>query len=174
MLVAPDDPRLLWLLLRTKPRQERGVAESLLARGVQGYLPRLLEPRTHLRAPLGPVPLFPSYVFARCVARDRWAAVNYCPGAIGVVRFGGLVAAVEDEVVAGLVDREGDRGYLVPREIRHEPRAGARARVVAGPLRGFEGVVTRYLPAKDRVRLLLSLVSGVRNVELDARHLRCA
>jgi transcriptional antiterminator RfaH len=174
VLIAPDDARAVWLLLRTKPKQERLVAETLRARDVEGYLPRVVEPRWHLRAPLGPVPLFPSYVFARCVARERYAAVNYCPGALGVVRFGDLLAALEDEVVAGLRAREGDRGYLIMQDVREAPRVGARARVVEGPMKGFEGIVTRYVPAKDRVRLLLSLVSGVRNVEVDARHLRCA
>jgi transcription antitermination factor NusG len=174
MLVSPEASDALWLLLRTKPKQERGVTESLLARGVESYLPRVLEPRLHARAPLGPVPLFPAYVFARCVVRERYAAVHYCPGALGVVRFGGLLAAVEDEVVADLRIREGERGYLVLQEVRRAPRLGARARVMEGPLKGFEGIVTRYLPSKDRVRLLLSLVSGVRNVEVDARHLRCA
>ncbi len=174
MLVPPDDSRALWLVLRTKPKQERAVAATLEARGVAGYVPRVLEPRLHPRAPVGPVPLFPSYVFAQAVVRERLAAVHYCPGALGVVRFGALLAAVEDGVVTALRAREGERGYLVLRDVREAPRPGARARVVGGPLQGFEGIVTRFLPARDRVRLLLSLVSGVRHVEVDTRHLRCA
>jgi transcription antitermination factor NusG len=174
MLVSPEETRALWLLLKTKPKQERVVTESLAARGVEGYLPLVLEPRLHPRAPLGPVPLFPSYVLARCAVRERYAAVHYCPGGLGVVRFGQWLAAVEDEVVADLKIRAGERGYLIVQDIRRAPRVGARARVVEGPLQGFEGIITRYLPARDRVRLLLSLVSGVRNVEVDARHLRCA
>jgi transcription antitermination factor NusG len=172
VLIPPDDPRILWLLVKTKPKQERTVLTGLASRDVEGYLPRILEPRSHLRGPLGPVPLFPSYVFARCVARDRYNAVHYCPGALGVVRFGDQIAAIEEDAVADLRAREGERGYLVIQEVRRAPREGARARIESGPLRGLEGVVTRYVPAKDRVRLLLSLVSGVRNVEVDARHLR--
>jgi transcription antitermination factor NusG len=172
VLISPDDPRLLWLLVKTKPKMERIVVDSLASRDVEGYIPRILEPRAHSRAPLGPVPLFPSYAFARCVARDRYNAVHYCPGALGVVRFGEWIAAIEDDAVADLRKRECERGYLVIQEVRKAPRVGVRARVDSGPLKGFEGVVTRYLPAKDRVRLLLSLVSGVRNVEIDLRHLR--
>ncbi len=57
-------------------------------------------------------------------------------------------------------------------DARRPPAAGTRVRVVSGPLRGVEGIVTRYLPAKDRVRLLLAMVGGPRHVEVDARHIR--
>jgi hypothetical protein len=174
MLIALDDPRLVWLLVRTKPKQEAAVVNALAGRDVPAYCPHLLEPRWHLRAPRGPVPLFPSYVFAHCVAKERYAAVRYCPGASGIVRFGEELAAVEDDFVGSLKEREGERGYVVIAEARRAPAKGARVRVVHGPLRGLEGIVTQYLPAKDRVRLLLAMVSGVRNVEVDARHIRCA
>ena len=82
------------------------------------------------------------------------------------------MAAVEDEFLAALREREGERGYLVIGDARRPPAAGARVQVVSGPLRGVVGIVTRYLPAKDRVRLLLALVNGPRHVEVDARHLR--
>lgn len=174
MLIPPTTPVLSWLLVRSKPKQERLVVEALQARGIEGYLPRVVEPRSHIRAPRGPVPLFPSYVFARCVPGERFAAVNYCPGGLGVVRFGALLAGLEEGVVELLRQREGERGYLVYGEVRRAPRVGSRMRIVDGPLRGFEGIVARYAPAQDRVRLLLSIIGGVRQVEVDARHLRCA
>ena len=172
MLVPPTDPRVLWYLLRTKPKQERTVVEALAARGREGFRPRVLEPRSHIRAPRGPMPLFPAYVFARFLAAESWAAANYCTGAAGVVRFGDSLAAVDDGVIAALREREGERGYVELKAARERPREGSRVRVERGPLAGLEGVVTRYLPARDRVRLLLALVSGVRNVEVEARHVR--
>ena len=174
MLISPTALTPAWLLVRSKPKREKVVVETLQARGIESYLPRVIEPRTHVRAPQGPVPLFPSYVFARCVPGERYAAVHYCPGGLGIVRFGALVAAVEDEAVEGLRQREGERGYLVYGEVRRAPREGSRVRIVGGPLQGFEGIVARYMPARDRVRLLLTVIGGVRQVEVDARHLRCA
>jgi transcription antitermination factor NusG len=172
VLVAPNDPRLLWFLLRTKPKQERAVVETLTARSLTAYCPRVLEPRWHRRAPRGPVPLFPSYVFARFLAAESFGAVNYCPGAAGIVRFGDELAALEDAAVDELRAREGERGYVEVKAAREKPREGSRVRVERGPLAGLEGVVTRYLPARDRVRLLLATIGGVRNVEVDARHVR--
>ncbi len=172
MLVAPTDPRLLWFLLRTKPKQERAVVETLTARSVTAYCPLVLEPRWHRRAPRGPVPLFPSYVFARFLTAESFGMVNYCPGAAGIVRFGGELAALEDAAIDGLRAREADRGYVEVKAARGGPREGSRVRIERGPLAGLEGVVTRYLPARDRVRLLLAAIGGVRNVEVDARHVR--
>jgi transcription antitermination factor NusG len=172
MLIDPQETRAVWLLLRTKSKQERAVAEALVGRGVETYLPRVVEPRWHARAPVGPVPLFPSYVFAHCAPCERFAAVHYCPGATGLVRFGGALAAIEDEIIVSLKEGEGERGYLVIGEVRREPKKGSRVRVVKGPLAGFEGIVERYMPASDRVRLLLALVRSARSVEVDAGHIQ--
>ena len=164
----------VWLVVRSKPKQERNLLDALAAREVEAYCPRILEPPRHRHAPRGPVPLFPSYVFAHCVLEDKYLAVHYCTGAVGVVRFGDEVAIVDDGIIAGLREREGERGYVVVREVRRPMAEGERVRIVQGPLAGLEGVVRRYLPAKDRVRLLLSIVRGVRHVEVDARHVQSA
>ena len=172
LLIEPTDPRPAWLLLRTKPKQERAVALALEGRGVKAYCPRVLEPRTHRRAPVGPVPLFPSYLFAHGAPRDSFRAIHFCAGAAGIVRFGDLIAAVEDEFIETLREREGDVGHLVLRDVRAAPRKGSRVTIAAGPFTGYEGLVERYLPARDRVRILLMLVGGTRRVELEARHVR--
>ncbi|HVN75750.1 MAG TPA: transcription termination/antitermination NusG family protein [Thermoanaerobaculaceae bacterium] len=174
MLISLDEPRQVWLLVRTKPKQESALVQALASRDVAAYCPRVLEPRWHARAPHVPVPLFPSYVFAHCVPKEKYTAVRYCTGASSIVRFGEALGAVEDEFIASLREREGERGYLVFADARRAPVKGSRVRIVEGPLQGIEGVVTHYLPAKARVRLLLTMVSGVRNVEVDARHIRCA
>ncbi len=174
MLISLDDPRQLWLLVRAKPKQEFALVQALGGRDVDAYCPKVLEPRWHARAPHVPVPLFPSYVFARCVLQEKYAAVRYCPGASSLVRFGERFGAVEDEFIVSLREREGERGYLVFSDARRAPVKGSRLRIVQGPLQGIEGIVTHYLPAKDRVRLLLTMVGGVRHVEVDARHTRRA
>lgn len=150
------------------------MSAALEGRGVLAYCPRVLEPRTHRRAPVGPVPLFPSYIFAYCAVRDRFRTIHFCAGAAGVVRFGNHLAAVEDEFIEQLREREAGRGHLVFRDMRKAPREGSRVRVLSGPLSGYEGLVERYLPSRDRIRILLMLVGGTRRVEVDARHVRCA
>lgn len=174
MLVPFDDPRPAWLLLRSKIKQESALVQALAGRGVIAYCPKVIEPRRHARAPRVPVPLFPSYVFAYCSPLEKYTAVHYCPGAAGIVRFGDELGAIEESFVTELRQREGERGYVVIGEARRAPSRGARVRIVQGPFQGVEGIVTHYLPAKDRVRLLLTMVSGVRRMEVDARHIRSA
>ena len=174
MLISFDNPQPVWLLVRSKPKQELALVQALAGRDVAAYCPKVIEPRWHARAPHVPVPLFPSYIFAYCVPMEKYSAVRYCPGAAGIVRFGQELGAVEDEFVANLREREGERGYLVIGEARRAPAKGSRVRVIQGPFAGIEGIVTHYLPAKDRVRLLLTMVSGVRKIEVDARHIRSA
>lgn len=174
MLIDLDDPQHRWLVVRTKPKQERAVVELLAHRVGEAYCPRVLEPRRHRWGPLGPVPLFPSYVFARAVVREHYHGVHYCQGVLGLLRFGDKLAAVEDEFIQLLRQRAGERGYLVFAQVRKPLEEGMRVRVTAGPLAGYEGIVTAYLPAAERVRLLLRLVTGARRAEVDARHVRCA
>ncbi len=174
MLVLPDESRQVWLVVHAKPKQEAALVEALHGRGIVGYCPRVVEPRLHARAPHVPMPLFPSYVFARCAPVEKYQAVRYCHGAAGIVRFGERLGAVAEEFIALLREREGERGYLLFSETRRAPAAGARVRIVQGPLQGVEGIVTHYLPARDRVRLLLTMVGGIRNVEVEAGHVRGA
>jgi transcription antitermination factor NusG len=174
VLLSHLEPRPVWLLVRSKPKQERMAAEALEGRGIAVYCPRILEPRTHTHAARTPVPLFPSYLFARCVVRETFHALAYCPGVAGPVRFGHRLAAADDEDVTFLREKEKGRGFLVPSSVRKPLVMGGRVTVLAGPFRGFEGVVEQYLPSQNRVRLLLEVVSGKWRAQMGAEFVRVA
>jgi len=159
-----------WLLVHTKPKQER-LAERLLGeRGLAVYCPRVLEPRLYPTSPLGPVPLFPSYVFCRASVADTLAAILYCPGVHRLIRFGDVFAALENADVDFLRTREEGRGYIV---IPKKPlRVGGRVRLTAGPFKDMEAIIERYVPAAERVRLLLKTVSGTWHVQVSSKTVR--
>lgn len=102
-----------WLLVRTKPKQEALALRFLAWRGLTTYCPRILEPPSHRRAPRGPVPVFPAYVFCRGVPEEGFSAITYSPGVRRIVRFGERIAMLDDADIQLLKQREGDRGYLV-------------------------------------------------------------
>ncbi len=131
------------------------------------YVPLYLEPRWHRRAPRGPVPLFPGYLFARCVPAEQLAAVRYCPGVAGPVTFGGRLATVGAGVIDALRELEGERGYVEPREIVRAPRAGERVRVLRGPLKGLEGVFEKPLRGGERAMILVEFLRSRRTIEVD-------
>ena len=174
MLISAVDPRPHWFLLRTKSKQERRALETLEARGIPSYCPKMLEPHPRPWEAKGPVPLFPGYVFAWLIVGDRWAAAQYCPGAAGFVRLGEAFAALEKEAIEALRLREEGRGYIVIGRPRKELRPGSRVRVVGGVLSGIEGIVNRYIPGRARVQLLLTLACGFRAAEVAASSVRCA
>jgi transcription antitermination factor NusG len=174
VLVSATETRPVWLLVRTKPRKERLAADSLAGRGIRVYCPRILEPRTHSRASLGPTPLFPSYVFGNCVIERSFHALAYCPGVSGPVRFGERLAAVDDADVAYLQENERERGYVVASTVRTPPVEGSRVRIVGGPFCGMQGLVEHYLPSQSRVRLLLEAVTGRWRCQMRAEDVRVA
>ena len=157
-----------WLVVRTKPRQERVAMEHLGQRGVETYCPMFLEPPWHPRAPRGPMPLFTSYLFVRRPREERINAVKYCPGVLRALTVDGKLATVEENVIDALKVREGERGYILPEEVLRGIHCGQTVRVMAGPLRGMSGVFRGYLRGRERATVLLEFLRTHCEVELDA------
>jgi len=166
-LVDVSDCNPEWLVVRTKPRQERVAVSHLRQRDVEPYCPLFLEPPWHLRAPKGPTPLFTGYIFVHCVPRLRLNAVAYCPGVANVVRFERKLAIVDQEIINALKLREAERGYIVAREREFGIAPDSKVRVMAGPLTGMEGIFRGYLRGGERARVLMEFLRRRSLVEVD-------
>jgi transcriptional antiterminator RfaH len=156
-----------WLVVRTKPRQERVAVCHLSQREVDPYCPLYLEPPWHPRAPKGPVPLFSGYIFVRCNPDHQLNAVSYCPGVMHLVRFDREPAIIEQTVIDALKAREADRGYVVPTELEFGIESGRKVRIMAGPLEGMEGVFRGYLRGGQRARVLMEFLRRTSLVEVE-------
>jgi transcriptional antiterminator RfaH len=161
-----DLPRQ-WLVVRTKPRQERVAVCHLSQREVEPYCPLYLEPPWHPRAPKGPVPLFSGYIFVRCNPEHQLNAVSYCPGVMHLVRFDREPSTVDQVVINALRAREADRGYVVPTELEFGIEDGRKVRVMAGPLEGMEGIFRGYLRGGQRARVLMEFLRRSSLVEVE-------
>jgi transcriptional antiterminator NusG len=156
---AQTEPR--WYATCTRAQHEKRVAEQLVERAVEHFLPLYASVRCwkdrRVRLDL---PLFPGYVFVRLALRDRLRVLQI-PSVVRLVGFGGLPAALPDEQVEAL--RAGLAGPL-----RAEPHPfltlGRRVRVVHGPLAGMQGIVTRK---KKQLRFVISLELIMRSVAVD-------
>jgi transcriptional antiterminator RfaH len=162
-----EDLQREWLVVRTKPRQERVAVHHLSQREVEPYCPLYLEPPWHPRAPKGPTPLFGGYIFVHCCPELHLNAVNYCPGVLHVVRFDREPAAVDQLVIDALRAREADRGYVVPTELELGIENGRKVRVMAGPLEGMEGIFRGYLRGGQRARVLMEFLRQRSLVEVE-------
>ena len=143
-----------WYVVRTKPRRERYAQEQLCRRGVETFLPRIVEPSRAGSAALVAA-LFPSYLFARIDLRQQYARVVWTPGVRHLVAFGETPTPVEQQVIDFIHGRCGAEGI-----VRVQPtfRDGDLVRVTHGPMAGLVGVVDGNVSGRHRVQVLMELL----------------
>jgi transcriptional antiterminator RfaH len=159
-----------WFAVHTKPRAEDKVVVHLGYRGIPTFLPRLLVRHRHgSRRWEAQEPLFPGYLFARFLPEPYViSGVRWTPGVVKLLGDGERPVPLADEVVTYLQERVGERGYVVPSPTFSQ---GTRVRFRSGPFACLEGIIERYAPRSDRVRVLLELLTLRVSVEVDAGHL---
>lgn len=149
-----------WYVLRTKPHKERAVHRMLLHEdNLEVYFPALRVDPVNPRASKIR-PYFPGYMFVNIDLEEQGEnALRWTPGTRGLVRFGGQPAPVPEHLIHELQKR-----LALLQEQEDEPedefQEGDRVRIVDGPLVGYEAIFDTRLSGKDRVQLLLSLLSG--------------
>jgi transcriptional antiterminator RfaH len=155
-----------WYCVRTKPKHEH-IAAANLARqaGLEIFCPRLRVERSTRRGIVRVLePLFPCYLFVRCVLEEKLDDMRYANGVGSLVNFGGLIPRVPEDVVAGL------REYFANEEVvlvRDELLPGAEVVVAEGAFEGMRASVLRVLPARQRVQVLLEILGRPTAVEVE-------
>ena len=159
-----------WYCIRSHPKHEH-IAEAHLRREAQleVYLPRI-----RFRRPTrgGLVwftePLFPNYLFARFGLRSRLRQVHHTPGVGGVLHFGNQWPAIPDPVIDDL------RSVVAPDTVQvvgEELLPGDSVIISGGALHDLRAVVTRVMPGRQRVAVLLEFLGRQTTMELPARDL---
>jgi transcription antitermination factor NusG len=150
-----------WYVAYTSANHEKRVAQQLLQRTVENFLPlydtvrRWKDRRVQLR-----MPLFPGYVFVRLALHDRLRVLEV-PGVVRLVGFNGLPVALPDEEMEIL--RAG-----LSQHLRAEPHPfltlGRRVRIKSGSLQGLEGILLRR---KSNLRVVISVGLIHRSIAVD-------
>ncbi|MCG3148392.1 MAG: Transcription antitermination protein RfaH [Verrucomicrobiae bacterium] len=158
-----------WFAIHTKPRQE-GIAETSLQReSVETFYPKLCRRKTVRRVRrLVTSPLFPSYIFARFDAQTSRRLVKYATGIINIVSFGGNPAIVDDSLIAAIKAHAKDDVVSV------QPpsfKPGDTVEIQTGPFRGLQGIFERELSDRERVIILLEVLSKGARVEIPCTEL---
>jgi len=150
-----------WYVVRSKARREEYAQDQLIRRGVETFLPRIVESTRGIQPVIGP--LFPGYLFARIHLESQFTSVIWAPGVHNMVAFGDVPTPVDRDVINFLVERCGAEGV-----IRRLPRfaAGDAVRIVGGPLEGLHGIVQHAASGRERVRVLMQLLGRQTNVNL--------
>ena len=109
--------------------------------------------------------LFPGYVFARFDYFAMHRQIRALPGVATIVQFGDRPAALGDDVLAELRAAIGEGDTV---EISGVAEAASEVVVIEGPLRGLQLLVTRVMPARERVAVLMEFLGAEREVEIGA------
>jgi transcriptional antiterminator RfaH len=144
-----------WHCVRTHPKHEHIAAAQLRQiAAVEVFNPQLKIERL---TPRGPVrfteSLFANYVFTRFVRERTLEKVRYTPSVKALVQFGEHLATIPDAVIEELRHALAAHADTI---FTDAPSEGDEAEISTGPFRGEKGTVTRVLPGKERVRVLLN------------------
>lgn len=159
---------LLWYCVKTKPRQE-GIATRLLRGelGLEVFCPKIRFKRARSTGVAWVnEAMFPGYIFARFVYPELYRRVAATSGVARTLSFGGRPCILDSQIIEGLRRHVSD-GETV--EIASEIKEGEEVKVVEGPFAGVRALVTRILPARERVAILLNMLGQEREIEVAAQ-----
>lgn len=153
-----------WYAVYTRPRTEKAVAQRLMEREIEAFLP--LYQAVHLwknrqRAAVS-LPLFPGYVFVRSKPRHN-ISVLAIPGIIHVVGSGSRATIPDAEI--NLLRMGIQSAARV--EPYHGLVTGTRVRIKSGVMQGVEGVLARKQQSL-RFILTISMINQSAALEVDA------
>jgi transcriptional antiterminator RfaH len=157
---------LAWYCARTKPKHEHIAAANLRQNSAfEVFHPRLRIERATQRGVMRVVePLFPCYIFVRCVLAENFNDIKHTSGISSLVHFGQKIPAVPDAVIEELRECfEADDPMTV--EDRISP--ADEVIFVDGAFTGMRAFVLRVMPAKKRVQVLLQVLGGPTPVEVE-------
>jgi transcriptional antiterminator RfaH len=157
-----------WYCARTKPKHEGIAARSLRQHlGLEVFHPRMRMERATRRGVVRVIePLFPGYLFARCLTADQVREAWYETGISSLVHFGQRTATVPDSVIEELRQCfEAEE----PMSVEDCLFPGAEVTVAEGVFLGANGIVVRVLPARQRVQILLDFLGRTALTEVDRR-----
>jgi transcription antitermination factor NusG len=159
-----------WFCLKTQTRRELIAAGELRTfPDVEVFCPQLRFRRATVRGAVWfQEAMFPGYLFARFSYPQNGRRVASAHGIRGLVHFGDRIALLSGAEIEPLREQCGTAGLV---EINPLLTPGAEVTVTEGPLHGLEAVVTRVLPGRERVCILLSMLGREIESELPVTRL---
>lgn len=145
-----------WYVVRSKPNKEDLLWEQLTLRGIEAFLPRIpvkpINPRARKTKPY-----FPGYIFVHLdISQVGESALQWVPGASGLVTFGNELGYVPDNLIHAIRIRVGEI-HAAGGELLRSIRAGDTVVIQDGPFKGYEAIFDERLSGSERVRVLLQL-----------------
>jgi transcription antitermination factor NusG len=150
-----------WWAVYTRHQHEKCVAEMLLSKGSEVFLPLYTADRRRRdRTVRLALPLFPSYVFVRENPGMRLAVLS-TPGVHLIVTRGPAFGVIPDQEIENL-----RVAIAAERHIEPYPyfRIGNRVRITRGALQGLEGILIRQ---KGLCRVIVSIEMLAKSIAVE-------
>jgi transcriptional antiterminator RfaH len=162
---SPKDLGVAWFCVRSQPKHEHIAAANLRQHeSIEVFNPLIRFKRPTRRGPVWVTEaLFPSYLFARFDWRECLRLVHHTYGVAGIVHFGTRWPTIPEPVIQEL---QSVLGTEQVKTLGESIGPGDEVRVAGGVFHGLQGVVTRLMPARERVAVLLDFLGRQTAVEL--------
>ena len=146
-----------WYLIVTKPQSEFKAQENLLRQSYETYLPLVQTSRRRNGKNIKRTEaLFPRYLFIYLNKEtDNWSPIHSTVGVTGLVRFGGMPAAVPQDMILSLKKNENEFGVQLVEN--KQLSFGDKVEIISGPFEGYKAVFQKT-SSSERVSVLLDIV----------------
>lgn len=156
----------LWYTIHTKPRQEIIAELNINGFGIETFYPKIKMNKIIRRKKRDLVlPLFPGYIFAYFNLATHYKMVHYANGVHKVVSFGDLPPTPIGEDIINAIKARMKEGY-----VNLEPvnlKTGDIVEIKDGPFEGLSAIFEREISNKERVVLLLKILSHQTHIVID-------
>jgi len=155
-----------WYCARTKPKHEHIAAAGLRKNlNLEVFHPQLRIERATQRGVMRVVePLFPCYIFIRCVIDEKVSEIRHSNGISGFVHFGHTIPKIADLIIEDLQECFEAEDMLT---VENRLSPGDEVTVADGAFSGMRAYVLRNMPARKRVQILLDILGRPTPVEVD-------
>jgi transcription antitermination factor NusG len=159
-----------WYVAHSKPRNEELLWRQFCLRNFESYYPCIKVPAVNPRARTVQ-PYFPGYLFVHVdLELIGRSALEWIPGAVGLVSFGYEPAFVPDSMIYEIKQRIESLKRVSEKNIIL--RKGDHVVIDKGSFTSYEGIFDIQLSGSDRVRILLSLLDNrLLPVEMPASYI---
>jgi transcriptional antiterminator RfaH len=164
-MTVAENKNAAWFCLRSQPKHEHIAAAHLRKMdGIEVFLPRVRFKRaTRKGAVWVTEALFPGYFFAKFDWQTSLRQVQHARGARGVVHFGERWPTIPNETIEELRQAVGTAELHV---VSQEFSPGDAVQIADGSLRGLRAVVSRVMPSRERVAVLMEFLGRQTMIEL--------
>ena len=155
----------IWVLIYTKPKQEKIANENLQKQGFKTFLP-LIAASNKISECNAPTPVFPRYLFAQLnLSLENWASIRSTYGVSKIIMFGEDFTIVPNKIIQLIQDKLNEEGIYKEEISNKDFKKGDSLTIKEGRFAGVDAIFLAN-KSKDRVTLLLKLLKTTVSAEI--------